>query len=62
MRLVLLASIFMAVGCVIYGWGFYRGFANWDDWAASMVIKQTGFVVIVVSLIMFIVWWVYPHP
>ena len=49
-----------ASGILLYGWGFYRGFQNWDDWALSMVIKNAGFTVIIVSLVLLIVWWVKP--
>ena len=60
MSLVAVTSLIGLPGISIYGYGFFRGWGNWDDWAASIVIKTTGFILIVVSLTLFIVYWVQP--
>lgn len=60
MNLLATAAVIGAIGVAIYGYGLFRGFANWDDWAWSMVIKNTGFIVMIVSLTLLIVWWVQP--
>jgi hypothetical protein len=60
MSLVVVASLIGLAGISIYTYAFFRGWDNWDDWAFSMVLKNAGFVVIVISLTLFIVWYVQP--